>query len=287
MIFDANFRDRVKTSLFLIALFLVSLKFFFPYGLILIVLVAATLTNYEIISFVKSTPHKTKIVLLCSSLIPVYAAATNVLKRYFVDSSSYLEILVVINSNVIVCAVFALVSGMYWLIHKIEEDANVEPYADTLLNYFLVTAYSSFLFVLMIKNISEATNMMILWLVLVVVVNDSVAYIFGKTFGKRFFPIGFAPRLSPNKTVEGTVMGFVSAVLVGYLFLTNFANYSHIMGGILSCATALFAIFGDLIQSMIKRIYNVKNSSEILPGHGGVFDRVDAVLFASIILYYT
>ena len=107
---------------------------------------------------------------------------------------------------------------------------------------------------------------------------DIFAYYGGKSFGRR----GLS-EISPKKTVEGTLIGLAFAViLVG--IAANFYGYSN--GFIVAAfVVALMAQFGDLYESLIKRTYNVKDSSNLLPGHGGILDRADSTLFVAPIVY--
>ena len=113
---------------------------------------------------------------------------------------------------------------------------------------------------------------------------DIGAYFFGRSFGSR----ALAPILSPNKTVEGLAGGVIvtigAAVAMGY-FLDPFTIRT---GAALGLVVAVAAPLGDLAESMIKRSLAVKDMGTILPGHGGILDRVDAFLFvlpAAWVLY--
>jgi len=117
---------------------------------------------------------------------------------------------------------------------------------------------------------------------------DTAAYIFGKRFGKH----KMTRRLSPNKTWEGYLAGILVAApgtaLLALLwqFLGAGEGISPWRGALLGGVLALLAIFGDLGESMIKRQASAKDSGQILPGHGGVFDRIDSWLWAGAIGYY-
>jgi phosphatidate cytidylyltransferase len=114
-------------------------------------------------------------------------------------------------------------------------------------------------------------------LVATVVVSDSLQYYSGRLFGRR--PL--APRVSPKKTVEGAVGGVVAAAFflgaAGPLFLPGSSRAGLAALGL---AVALLGICGDLFESQLKRGAGMKDSSHVIPGHGGVLDRVDALLFA-------
>lgn len=104
--------------------------------------------------------------------------------------------------------------------------------------------------------------------------NDSLAYLFGKLFGKNYV----LPKISPKKTREGFIAGSIGAILVPLIFKKYLiqTNMSDILFVGLSCI--ILAPAGDLIESKIKRSCKVKNSGNLIPGHGGVFDRIDSLL---------
>ncbi len=116
---------------------------------------------------------------------------------------------------------------------------------------------------------------------------DSGAYFAGKSLGKR----KMAPRVSPNKTIEGLVGGIIAALLVAWLFADwfeiQFASPVHMI--VITLATVVISVLGDLVESMFKRISGIKDSSNIIPGHGGVLDRIDSLTAAFpvfALLYY-
>ena len=118
----------------------------------------------------------------------------------------------------------------------------------------------------------------VLLLVFTIVVSDTAQYYTGRAFGRR--PL--APRLSPKKTIEGAVGGFLVAPVCLYFagpyFVPPVAPAAIAALGI---ALVLCGIAGDLFESMIKRAADLKDSSALIPGHGGVLDRIDALLFAT------
>jgi phosphatidate cytidylyltransferase len=106
---------------------------------------------------------------------------------------------------------------------------------------------------------------------------DTGAWFFGKNFGKR----KLWPEVSPNKTVEGLFGGmFTSALLGGVFWYIFFSDLSLIVIFIFALCGAISQV-GDLIQSKIKREYAIKDSSALIPGHGGVYDRIDSLIFLS------
>lgn len=121
----------------------------------------------------------------------------------------------------------------------------------------------------------------VILLFVIIVLTDTGCYYFGKNFGKH--PL--APTVSPKKTIEGSIGGavcaIVGALVVGY-FIKLGIWHSLILG--ILCTT--FAQIGDLCESLIKRDAGVKDSSDLLPGHGGFLDRTDSYVFTIPIMYY-
>ena len=115
-----------------------------------------------------------------------------------------------------------------------------------------------------------------------VVVYDTAAYATGATIGRR--PI--APQVSPNKSWEGAIGATVACLAAGAFLLPLWEPWTLASGLVLAALTCVVAPLGDLSESMLKRDLAVKDMGSILPGHGGVLDRVDALLFMAPVLYY-
>jgi len=115
-----------------------------------------------------------------------------------------------------------------------------------------------------------------------VAVYDTTAYATGVTLGRH--PI--APQVSPSKSWEGAVGGSLAALAAGAFLLPLWEPWTLASGLVLAAAACVVAPLGDLSESMLKRDLAVKDMGSILPGHGGVLDRVDAQLFMAPVLYY-
>ena len=115
--------------------------------------------------------------------------------------------------------------------------------------------------------------------ILIVISFDIFSYIIGKNYGKNNFT-----KISPNKTIEGFVGGAFSSIFLSLLFSFIFKISVNLELIFYIFLIILSSFIGDLIESFFKRKNNLKNSSEFIPGHGGVFDRFDSFLF-SIIIY--
>ena len=117
----------------------------------------------------------------------------------------------------------------------------------------------------------------LIWLVFVVAGTDVGAYLVGKSIGSTKFC-----ETSPNKTLEGVAGGIVTAAIFGIIFVPD--EIGLLMGLFISILVAIASVFGDLFESYLKREAGVKDSGNILPGHGGILDRTDGYLFGGIIM---
>jgi phosphatidate cytidylyltransferase len=112
---------------------------------------------------------------------------------------------------------------------------------------------------------------------------DTGAYLCGVAFGRR--PL--APRISPKKTVEGAFGGLLAAGLVGWLCTRSLVPFmTPLAGTVLGVVAGVAAQLGDLVESLIKRDVGIKDTAPLLPGHGGILDRFDSLLFTAPVLYY-
>ena len=115
--------------------------------------------------------------------------------------------------------------------------------------------------------------------------SDTAAFFFGRTWGRR----KLAPNISPGKTWEGAVAGVFGAIAASlfFIFPTPFKlNLAFGQAIILGLMVSVFGQLGDLVESLFKRNMGVKDSSRLLPGHGGLLDRMDSVVFAGVLVYY-
>ena len=122
-------------------------------------------------------------------------------------------------------------------------------------------------------------ELLILLLFLLVWGADVGAYFSGKRFGRT----KLAPSVSPGKTREGLYGGLLACLVVSivFAFLNGLTPYQSVMLVVLSLVTGLISVLGDLFESMLKRHRGIKDSSQLLPGHGGVLDRIDSLTAAS------
>ncbi len=117
----------------------------------------------------------------------------------------------------------------------------------------------------------------------ITVSSDTCAYYVGRSLGKT----KLYPALSPGKTRAGAVGGIIGGMLGGLVMAAFlFEGASLVMVALLGLVLSAVGIFGDLIESLIKRVAGVKDSGQILPGHGGLLDRCDSLLLTTPVLYY-
>lgn len=140
-------------------------------------------------------------------------------------------------------------------------------------------------FVLMIRNM-EFGLYLAFYLLIASWGNDVCAYFVGRTIGKH----KLSPKVSPNKSVEGFVGGILGAFLIGLLYAMVFPEMlpftSSIWGGIVAAVAAMASVIGDLAASAIKRNHDIKDYSSLIPGHGGILDRFDSVIYIAPIIYW-
>ncbi|PHS77229.1 MAG: phosphatidate cytidylyltransferase [Robiginitomaculum sp.] len=117
-----------------------------------------------------------------------------------------------------------------------------------------------------------------IFIVIVVIAADSWAYLGGSTIGGP----KLIPKVSPNKTWSGLISGFVFGSLFGAL-AAWIIGFSPIYGALLAVPVVVFAVLGDLLESVIKRYLNVKDSGGIIPGHGGLLDRIDSLMLIVVV----
>ncbi|WP_339626685.1 phosphatidate cytidylyltransferase [uncultured Winogradskyella sp.] len=150
---------------------------------------------------------------------------------------------------------------------------------------FIATTFyltSGFLFLLLITNYNNTFSpLLLLGSFILVWINDSAAYVVGKNFGKQ----KLFPSISPKKTVEGFLGGLFFACVSSYFIATFTGTLSFTSWLILAIIVSVLGTIGDLIESKFKRQAGLKDSGVIMPGHGGLLDRLDSIIFAAPFVY--
>jgi phosphatidate cytidylyltransferase len=176
---------------------------------------------------------------------------------------------------------FALVTvfSLLWFLWKVTPGRPVRGVASTLLTFGYVGVLGAFAGLLLQSPDGVG---LILGTAICTVAYDVVGYFFGSQFGRS----RIAPEVSPNKTIEGTLVGWTAAVVLGVLAVGHIHPWDTKSGLALGILVATGSVIGDLCESMIKRDLELKDFGSFLPGHGGVLDRFDGLLFCLPITYY-
>ena len=131
-------------------------------------------------------------------------------------------------------------------------------------------------FIFIIESNYTDLKIYLLYSVLVAILSDIGGLVFGKTFkGKKLI------KISPNKTVSGSIGSFLSSMILIPIFYNELITYNLLTLIILTMAISLISQLGDLFISLLKRKAKVKDTSDLLPGHGGLLDRLDGIIFAA------
>lgn len=174
----------------------------------------------------------------------------------------------------------AIVFSLIWLLFRPSKEKAFYDWAWTLAGIFYVGWMLSYW--VNLRNL-EAGKEWVFWAFFITFATDTAAFFTGRSWGKHLM----AQVISPGKTWEGAIGGLLAAIAVS-LALSQLLplplDYWQIvlLGGLVS----VFAQLGDLVESLLKRNMKVKDSGRLLPGHGGVLDRIDSIIFTGVVVYY-
>ena len=190
--------------------------------------------------------------------------------------------IVIVVGGGLFSSVILIVSGIsiyeiYCLAESIKDKVERKKYMKN-----AIIAISIITCSLILLRFSQKGGRLTLWLFTIIGVTDITAYLIGKWIGK----VKILPNISPNKTIEGTIGGIVCGVtssLLCYLVLHNYGNSTikFIYFVFTTIAITVSAQIGDALQSVVKRRFGVKDMGNIIPGHGGVSDRLDSLIVAA------
>jgi len=159
-----------------------------------------------------------------------------------------------------------------------EAPARTADIATSLLGLFYVGAFTSYW--IRLRALEGGATYMLLTFCCIWAA-DIGAYLVGKNFGK----VSLHPRVSPKKTIEGAVFGIFSSLFVG-LWGGAYLGWFPPLGAIFGLLIGITALMGDLIESLMKRSARLKDSGNLIPGHGGILDRCDSYIFTAPLAYY-
>ena len=190
----------------------------------------------------------------------------------------YLSLFILSLWSVLFTLMFFFTNSLKYFINKFS----------TIIGFFLVTSLFYYFVNFFSDNMTFSNNISLLeskyYLLLFIVLLSSIdifSYLSGKTFGS----IKIFPNISPNKTIEGYLGGYISTVLLFIALFEFFGILWQILDLMYLTLLILLAFFGDLFMSIVKRTYEIKDTGNLLPGHGGLLDRLDSY-FPSIPLFF-
>jgi phosphatidate cytidylyltransferase len=169
-------------------------------------------------------------------------------------------------------------------VHTLFRFSDIKKAASEAALLFFGIVYVPYLlgYLILLRNLPSGLNWILL-ILFIVMSGDSAAYFGGCRFGKH----KLYPAVSPNKSVEGALFGLAGSVTGAMLAKLIFFSELSIVNGILAAILiGTLGQTGDLFESMLKRSCGVKDSGTIFPGHGGILDRLDSILFAAPVAYY-
>lgn len=171
--------------------------------------------------------------------------------------------------------ILVTISGIYLalIFNKYNCQVTIFPYFYLAIPFYLL---------IYLNNHYLDGKIIILWVLSIVSASDSSAYVFGNLIkGKKLLP-----RISPNKTWSGFIFSLIFSIISSSVFSFYFNLFNVNLSMLLGFIIGLSSTFGDLFESYLKRINNKKDTSKIIPGHGGLLDRLDGFLFAIVIMFF-
>ena len=246
-----EFRQRLISTITLLFMFCIFLFLGNPFITILFCfLFSFTLLEFENLS----STLKKKSQLLKTLLLQIF------LFFFAIFEINDYEILPNFINNFIFFLFVSILTNLLFFLN------NKTNYIKTILSNLIILSFFSLISILQQPNGLS----MILYIVILVSVMDMFAYLGGKLFGKN----KIIPKISKGKTIEGTIIGLLFIIVISFLIrdLMNFNITSSIIYGLM---IGVLAFFGDLIESIFKRDVGVKDSGRLIPGHGGLMDRLD------------
>lgn len=256
----SNFLKRILSGVVYVVIFITAILFSEVSYYALMVLFAVGC----IVEFSKLIKYKN---IISYALLPIFI-------YFFVQGFSEKLILFLL--------VITLLSSLRLIINLYRKESNYPKIKIEKLDATIRYIIFPFYFLVLLPFIdNEYTPFIIIAILILIWVSDSFAFLVGKNLGKtKLFE-----SISPKKTIEGFVGGFLFSVIASYIIAINTSLFSITDWIIIGVIVSVFGMFGDLVESKFKRQANVKDSGKIMPGHGGLLDRLDSVLFVAPFVY--
>ena len=204
---------------------------------------------------------------------PIKSAGYILLIIYYLLNNNFELIMYVLVAAVFILLIFPILNMEYTFI-----DVSL-----TLLGFIYCGILFGFVYLVDVKPSGE----LLIWIIFIGSwLSDTAAFYSGKLFGKH----KLSPKISPKKTIEGSIGGLIGAIVFSGIFGIIVQKYVNIMPiynyFILGALCGLFGQLGDLVASSIKRYSGIKDYSNLIPGHGGILDRFDSIIFSATVVYY-
>lgn len=190
----------------------------------------------------------------------------------FVETTYFLDF------GLIIASMFVSIQLLFWLF------SNKFEHQDLQSKWVKLIGYITLPFILIAKipyEQNQFTPSIIIAIFILIWTNDTFAYIVGKSIGKN----KLLEKISPKKTIEGFLGGVVFAIIAGVIIAKYYIDSSVLVWIVTASIVSVFGTIGDLIESKFKRLANVKDSGNIMPGHGGILDRLDSIIFVAPFLF--
>jgi phosphatidate cytidylyltransferase len=256
---NANLNSRIATAAVLIP-FLVALIGWGPpwlFAALLVILTAGALREYFTMAFPRRWQEQ------CIGIIFGLALSAGIFLSERLDFATWLGTLFLIIVSVYMFAPGALLERLQRLLFTLLGGI----YAGLLFPHWLIVFRHAH------------GRAWVFWILLVVMMGDTAAYFVGRRYGVR----KLAPELSPGKTVAGAGGYLAGAVIAGFTGATLlFERFSWVEIFMLALMLGILGQLGDLFESWLKRVFEVKDSGQLLPGHGGLLDRLDSLIFPAV-----
>lgn len=225
---------------------------------VIFVTILGMLATFELLNLNSKLPLIIKILVYLQILILILFKVLN-LEKYL---NVYLLLVLLIN-------LFLLV-----IVNNRDKYNYKDAFSNIGIILFIGLSFQNFIIV------REKSMETFIYLLLIAIVNDIFALFIGKLFGKH----KLAPDISPNKTIEGAIGGSIISTLIAslfYIFIINKTSNVYLII-IFTFVLTIIGQLGDLVKSSIKRYENIKDFSNLIPGHGGIIDRLDSIIFVSL-----
>jgi phosphatidate cytidylyltransferase len=204
---------------------------------------------------------------------PVKSAGYVLLIIYYLLNNNFEYMMYVLVATAFILLILPVISLEYTFI-----DVSL-----TLLGFIYCGILFGFVYLVNAKPSGE----FLIWIIFIGSwLSDTAAFYSGKFFGKH----KLSPRVSPKKTIEGSVGGLIGATIFTGIFGIIIQRYTNIMPTynyfIIGALCGIFGQLGDLVASSIKRYAGIKDYSNLIPGHGGILDRFDSIIFSATVIFY-